>query len=314
MNSSTPFFVVGSVRSGTTLLRLMLGQHSQICRCEEMDFITGDLIDANIMRDPSQYVRKLRLHRGFRLSGYDIDESLTFPEMAESFLAQRRAMDEKPLFGATVHHHFDHLPQLWPDARFIYLRRDPRDVSRSCVQMGWAGSTWHASDFWINAEEAWTKLDELVPQHNRMVIKFEDLVSECPARLQEICGFLDVEYEPDMMEIEFSGTYSRPDPKNARSWKTDASADEIAQVETRLGPERIKAAGYALSGNPLLSVNAYQRSRIALQNVCTRVAFRAERYGMGLWLQGVISRRLPFRNLRERIQIRIDRIDNLHMK
>ena len=32
-----PFFLVGAVRSGTTLLRLLLGNHPRICRCEEFE-------------------------------------------------------------------------------------------------------------------------------------------------------------------------------------------------------------------------------------------------------------------------------------
>ena len=313
-STAGPFFVVGSVRSGTTLLRLMLGHHSQICRCEEMEFVTGELIDEGILNDTSEYIRKLRLDRGFRLSGYEINEHLSFPEMAADFLAQRQAMDEKPLVGATVHHHFDQLPQLWPDARFIYLQRDPRDVSRSCVQMGWAGSTWHGADFWINADSAWTELCKQVPRQQCMAIKFEDLVADTPARLSEICNFLGVEYEPGMLEIDRDTTYSRPNPNGARSWKDDATADEVAQVESRIGPERMASAGYPASGNPLLPDNAYQRARIALQDVRVRVGARVKRYGVGLWLQGVMSRRLPFRDLKERIQVRIDQIDNLHMK
>ena len=43
----TPFFLVGCVRSGTTVLRLMLGHHSRVCNCDEMDYVTPALVGAS---------------------------------------------------------------------------------------------------------------------------------------------------------------------------------------------------------------------------------------------------------------------------
>ena len=42
-SAGNPFFLVGAVRSGTTVLRLMLGHHREICKCEEMEYVTSAL-------------------------------------------------------------------------------------------------------------------------------------------------------------------------------------------------------------------------------------------------------------------------------
>ena len=312
--AAQPFFVVGSVRSGTTLLRLMLGHHSTICRCEEMEFVVGDIVDPATTTDTADYFHRLRLDRGFRVSDYTIDESLSYPEIARDFLRQRLAADGKPIAGATVHHDFDRLPVIWPEARFIFIRRDPRDVARSCVQMGFAGTPYFGADFWLNAEIAWEKLSGQVSPEQRMEIRFEDLVADSPEKMAEICHFIGIEYEPTMLEIEADTTYSRPDPAAAKSWRDGASNDEVAQVETRIGLERLRASGYEPSGTSPIPQSAYQSLRIGLLEVSGRVGARIRTYGVSLWLQGVLSRRLPFRGWRERIQLRVDDIDNQLVK
>ena len=85
----------------------------------------------------------------------------TIAALVNDFLRQKQAASGgKPHVGATVHRHFERLRFLWPDARYIHLVRDPRDVARSVVQKGWAGNIYQASEFWIQAENCW---DSLVP-------------------------------------------------------------------------------------------------------------------------------------------------------
>ncbi len=310
----TPFFVVGSVRSGTTLLRLMLGHHSEVCRCEEMEFVVGDIVDANVHSDASGYFHRLKLDRNFRGSGYTADESMSYIDMAKDFLVQRQRMDGKPVVGATVHHAFEDLPAIWPDARFLFIRRDPRDVARSCVQMGWSGTPWRGVEFWLNAEKSWQALQERVASDHAMAIRFEDLVADTPARLSEICDFLELQYEPEMLAIDVDTTYSRPDPSAAKSWRDSATDDEVAQVEARVGLPMLTAAGYETSGKPALKDNVYNRCRLTVRELVGRTQAKVNRYGLGLWLAGVFSRRLPFKQWREDTQLKVDHIDNQHLK
>ena len=308
------FFLVGSVRSGTTLLRLLLGHHPSICACEEMEYVAETVARHGTSPDMVAYRHALRLDRGFQATGFDIDDSMSFTELADSFMRQRWERDGRPVVGATVHNHFDALVRLWPDAKYIFLHRDPRDVARSCVQMGWVGTPWHGARFWVDAQEAWSRLSEAVPTERRLTLRFEDLVADTEATLATCCEFLDLEYDPAMLEIERDTTYRRPDPKAAKSWRTSASDREVAQVETVVGRQRLAAAGYEHSGLPELPVAGLGRWRIAVTDAVRRVRFRVRRYGLGLWAAGVASRRLPFQGWRERVQARIDAVDTQHLK
>ena len=222
-------------------------------------------------------------------------------------------MDGKPRVGATVHHAFNDLPQIWPDAKFIFIRRDPRDVARSCVQMGWSGTPWHGVDFWLDAEQAWSRLQLNIPEHQCLVLRFEDLVADSPGQLSRICRFLDIDYESGMLDIDADTTYSRPDPAAAKSWQDSASVDEVQQVETRIGLDVLTECGYQPSGHPLLTGSA-DSLRIYCQELIGRVTGKVRLYGFSLWMRGVISRRLPFTAWRERVQIMVDEVDNQNLK
>jgi len=310
-----PFFVVGAVRSGTTLLRLMLGHHPAICRCEEIEYLTPALVGHRDWPDLTAFRAALAKDRGFRLDGYAMPEAATsFPALADDLLAQRRARDGKPLVGAVVHNHFDELPRIWPAARFVFLNRDPRDVARSCVQMGWAGTPYHGARKWLDAREAWARLGRQVPAERRLELRFEALVESPESELARVCEFLGTRFDSRMLEIDADTTYARPRRGESKAWRETASPDEIAQVEARVGEAALREAGYAPSGRPPLRLDAATRLRLSVAEVRGRVAFRIRRFGLGLWLTSLVAQRLPWPALRDRTQARIDTIQNQHMK
>lgn len=309
-----PFFIVGPVRSGTTLLRLLVGHHPEICQCEEMDYVTPFLAIHPNGVPMEEYLHELSVDRGFRLSGYRVDDRLSFMQLVQGFLEQRQKMDGRRLVGATVHHHYSLLPKVWPEARFIFVSRDPRDVTRSCMVMGWGGTAWHAAKTWSDAQNEWEGLRALVPAQRLHEVRFDELLSEPERVLSELTSFLGVPYVATMQDIEKDTTYRRPSPSEAQSWRTQASEREIQEVEARLGAGRILQAGYPLSGLPGLPMGVGSRLKIAITDVEQRVRFKIGRYGLWLWFAGVVSRRLPIRALRDYFRLKANDVDNLHLK
>ena len=138
----SPVFLVAAERSGTTMLRLML---STIRRSPgaATGYAVNLMPESGGWPDLAAYREFLLTNRIFRLGhGFEIDPNLSYPELVNSFLEQLQRRTGKPIVGALVHRHFDRLLRIWPDARFIHLIRDGRDVARSCIGMGWAGSVW----------------------------------------------------------------------------------------------------------------------------------------------------------------------------
>ncbi|MFL0810263.1 MAG: sulfotransferase [Agarilytica sp.] len=310
----TPFFLVGAVRSGTTLLRLMLGHHPEICLCEEMEYVAPYIPQfLNSDQGLEPYREALSIDKGFRLSGYELLDSDNFEEVVTGFFRQRMQQDQKPLVGSVVHHDFENLTQLWPNAKFMYLSRDPRDVARSSVKMGWHGSAWGGASIWETAYDSWVSLKKQLPESQLMEVPYPKLVAEPEQELERICEFLGVSFTPEMMEIDKDTTYSKPNPKAARSWRDSASKAEVRQVEARVR-DKLQEAGFELSEYPPLSVSGLNLTLIELSDLVNRVLFRCKRYGFTLWLSNVLAPRLGLKDWNKKVKMQIQAIEIQHHK
>src|SRR5436305_748532 len=167
-----PFFLIGSVRSGTTMLRLMLDHHPEIGCHFEFEYAIEQMTNAGDVPNVDEYREYLRHNRIFKLTKFHIDESLPYRDLVESFLLQKQKRDPKAVVGATIHYNFDRIRFLWPKARYIYLVRDGRDVAYSCMRQGWAGNLYNAVEFWMKAEASLRRLRYVVPEEQILEVRF----------------------------------------------------------------------------------------------------------------------------------------------
>jgi Sulfotransferase family len=308
LDTSGPLlFLVGSERSGTTLLRLMLDHHPEIAFEKEFDFVLSKVSDAGAFPPLDDYVDWIATVRG---ADYAIDRSLDYEGLANDFLRQKQAASGgKPRVGATVHRNFDRLRFIWPDARYIHLVRDPRDVSRSVVQKGWAGNVYQASEFWIAAENCW---DSLVPQltSDQMIeIHYEDLVMRTEAVLTEICQFVGVGYSKKMLAYRADAPqYPPPDPRLVAQWRRTLAPRDVALVEVRTA-RLMESRGYALSGYPLPHVGRPRHELLVRRAQLRRLHTRLAALGPRLVAMDVLGRRLGLPILAMRAQTRINALE-----
>jgi hypothetical protein len=306
-------FLVGAERSGTTMLRLMLDHHPQIAWCNEFEYAVDRVTDEGRPPDVAEYVDWLSTHRVFQNTGFQADPRLAYQAVIAGFLEQRRSRTGKPLVGATVHRHFDRLLPLFPDARFIHLVRDGRDVAKSCVGMGWNGNVWTAVHRWIDAEKLWSQLCGRLEPRRRHEVKYETLVSSPEATLAETCDFLGVEYDSAMLDYADNSTYERPDARLAQQWRTKFSEKEIRLVESRIGP-LLAERGYEPSGLPPLQPSLLTRLGLVLSDRWFRARFRLRRYGLRLTFADFLARRSGVRRWRHAVRRRINAIENAHLR
>ena len=307
-----PAFLVGAERSGTTMLRLMLDHHPAITWFGELEFLV-DKLPAEGWPATESYLQELALDRKFAASAFRADPALSYPELMASFAGQIRERFGKPVVGTTVHLHFDRLPRIWPQARFVHLLRDGRDVARSRISMGWHGNAWTAATGWIDAESAWDALRAIVPAERVLEVRFEDLVRDPEAQLTRICRFLGVGFDAAMLDYSRDSSYERPDAALAESWRRKMSASEIALAEARLGG-LLAARGYPPSGVAPARVSRLRAVGLRLQDRWFRMRFRMRRYGAGLWLADLAARRLPIASWHESVQRRVNDIDAKHLR
>jgi hypothetical protein len=274
----SPLILVGSTRSGTTLLRLMLDSHPQIAFLSEFDYAFYRLGDPTHWPDPASFRDDLVNHPFFIADGYTVDPALGTREQIDHVVRQKRDRDGKPLVGVTIHHDFDRALRVWPDARFIHLFRDGRDVARSIVQMGWAGNVYRGVDEWITAETRWVELARRLPAGRRIDVRYEDLVSRPEATLAALCDFIGVPYDPAMLSYPERSTYGPPTAALAHQWRTKLAPREVAQVEARIA-EMLVERGYELSGLPRLKITPWRDRYYRAESWLRAMEFARRRYG-----------------------------------
>jgi len=308
-----PVFLVGSERSGTTLLRLMLDHHPSIAFHFEFDLAVEMIADDGTLPGVEEYRAWLVSSRIFRGSGINVDASLDYRHLVNSFLEQERKRNKKQLVGATVHTHFDRLLHVWPDARYVHIIRDGRDVARSCIRMGWAGNVWTGADRWIEAEQIWTTLRNRLPRSRYCEITYEALIEHPRETLASICDFVGVPYHESMLSYPNDSTYDLPKDTLGYQWKRKASEEEIRLVEARIG-DLLVERGYTLSGLPKLEVSPWQVSKLLLQDRWARRLFRVRRYGLFLSALELLSRKAPFSWLARYVSPRMEAIGRQYIK
>ncbi len=308
-----PFFLVGAERSGTTLVRLMLSHHPLIAWVEEFEYAV-DLVEEGGRFPPlAEYYDWLETHRIFQSTPFVIDRQLDYPRLVDSFLWQKREKEGKPIVGATVHRNFDRIPYIWPSAAFIHLIRDPRDVARSCIDMGWAGNVWYGVDRWLEAEYTWNRLREKIPPDRYVEIHYEDLIENPVTVLSKICHFMGVEYDEAMLSYPKDSTYSLPNASLVGQWRKKLSNFEIQLVESKVG-DLLVERGYQKSGLPPTTVNLFTRKWLQIDNWWYRLQFRIRRFGLLLVVADFLSRKLGLKQWQKRVKLAINEVQKRHLK
>ncbi|MBE9040278.1 sulfotransferase [Oscillatoriales cyanobacterium LEGE 11467] len=308
-----PIFLVGAERSGTTVLRLMFANHPQLAWCNEFEYAVDRISEDGTLPPLEEYYEWLDAHRVFRASGFEIDRDLTYSQLVNSFLCQKKNKDGKPFVGGTVHRHFNRLLGIWPNARFIHIVRDGRDVARSCIGMGWAGNVWTGSKRWLEAEQLWTRFSSNLPEERFFEIKYETLIEKPVETLTHLCEFIGIPYDEAMLNYARNTTYGLPDVRFIAQWRRKLSEEEIQLVESRAGKMLVER-GYELSGLPPKTVNEAMRQRLQWQDTWERAQFRLRRYGVPLFLENYLARRVGSQKWKKQVKLKIHAVEANYLK
>ncbi len=271
-----PVVLYGALRSGTTLLRLILDAHPAITCPGERDFMLDHLKTEGgaLVLDR----RALDTTRIFHASGLTLPETTDGRAGFADLLAQQDPGPDKVLV-LVMHRKLDLLLDLMPDVRIVHFLRDPRDVARSSIGMGWAGNTWYGIHHWIKTEKQWDRAAGRMAPEQVFDLRYEELVQDPEASLTRLCAFMGLEYDPAMMSFPDTSTYSSIDPKLGEQWKRKQTPREVALSEIKAG-DLLTRRGYTASGHPLTPPGTGERARLWVQDKVSvwRATFR--RYGV----------------------------------
>jgi LPS sulfotransferase NodH len=178
-----PVFVICTLRSGSTLLRVLLDSHSQIRSPHELH-----LRYVSVHFDQKWSERSMKeLGLDTRAADYLLWDRLLHRELT----ASRKSIiaDKTPNNVFIV----DRLREAWPDARFIFLLRHPGAIARSREKYKGEG----ADELIIKYVEA---LEAARQTYDGHTVRYEDLTANPERELRRICDFLGVPYEATMLD------------------------------------------------------------------------------------------------------------------
>jgi hypothetical protein len=305
--ASSLVFVAGPLRSGSTLMTLMLDRHGSIKNPGEFDFLfdpfgtDGGLTAAQAMSS-SALDDFYSDDRGYLSAEKRLRPEGTVPERLRELVA--RYAEGVPCLALSIHRNFVSAHELFPHARFIHLLRDARDCAKSAVAAGFAGNVYHGLEPWMNSEESWDRLRTRLKPEQFIEVRYEELVAEPERVLTEVCRFLGVPYEPTMMDLSGT-TYEPPSPRFANQWRRSMGKRDIGLVEGRVG-QMMAARGYELVTNEASrGVGAWTRSMLRLQNALNRHRNGVKTYGVVNWTQDMIGRYFGLRGLTRHARLKM---------
>jgi tetratricopeptide (TPR) repeat protein len=209
-----PAFLMGFPRSGTTLLDRMLSAHPRIGCLEERE----TLVDAQ--RDFVETSEGLR-----RLAQMSSSERSIYRDAYGRRLADAAGtppptlIDKLPLHTAFL----PVIASLMPDARVVFVVRDPRDVCLSCFMQRFSLNTAmaHFLDLEMTVEYyaevmaiGLESLERLPVRHVR--IRYEALVDNPEPLLRKVCDLLGEDWDPAMLDYRSGLAGSRIDTPSYR--------------------------------------------------------------------------------------------------
>lgn len=252
VSQQVPIFIVGCQRSGTTLLRLMLDSHSRLSCGPETRFL------ADMERIVSADWVRLKL--------YGLDQREWCERIAEFFggiqhdyavsRGKQRWADKTPLYA--MHMYF--IARLFPEAQFVHVVRDGRDVAvshrkrfgyRSCVK---SALKWPR--YISTARSSGAKLGP----ERYFEVRYEALVSDPEPTLRGLLAFLGEPWEPQILDFDKK-------PHDVAGEYQAQLSSRRASANTRDAVYRSRIGSYRRELDPFVKTLIWLTSRSTLQQL-----------------------------------------------
>ena len=276
-----PIFIGGDGRSGTTLLSLVLNAHPLLTVGPELHFNGPENLGSYVHHcaelldngDPMVFGKGIkehpelkkgvqfakRCHRfglSFKLLSELISSSMNSTKsnlssfqhrchLINAIGEARKADTNGQRWGIKIMREIAALSKyakIWPNAQFIHIVRDGRDVASSQMKEhgGWGyGDISEAANKWSTLLR---KVRKELNRHSVFEIRYEDLVGSPKESTQQLAEFLNVEWDEQMLNHSnlsqplYTNPYNHPSIKSVskpindnavQRYKKDLTSDQI---------------------------------------------------------------------------------------
>jgi hypothetical protein len=244
-----PFFILGNPRSGTSMFRLMLNRHSKIVVPPECGYLlwyydkyrSADFIDSAVIH---AFVEDVCVAKKFETWGLSADEisnyltrqcPLTYADAcAQVHRLYAISKGKVPTLWGDKNNYYvaecQRLFELYPDAKFLFLIRDPRDVFTSYVDLSnLKTNSQYAPRLTVSAEEfsqEWAtnlkrmdRLAALLQDDSFKYVRYEDVIRDSKETMEDVLAFLDLTLEDEVLAPRGETQFIEREPVDTLDWK-----------------------------------------------------------------------------------------------
>jgi hypothetical protein len=231
-------FIVGCPRSGTTLLQRLLDAHPELAVINETLWITREadgLVGPELVSRlfENRRFQRLDLRRREVERLLETDSPVSYARFVSGIFDLYGRRQGKPFVGDKSPGYVREmgaLHALWPNAKFVHLIRDGRDVWLSVAAWKKAErsvgrfATW-AQDPVATTALWWERSVRLGREAGASLgpslyheIRYEHLVEEPAQECRALCAFLGLPYDEAMLRFHEGRTRSEPGLTSKRAW------------------------------------------------------------------------------------------------
>lgn len=261
-DAAPPIFLGGAGRSGTTLLRVMLDSHPRIACGPELKVLAS----VAALREEF-HARWAGVLDSAQVSDVDVDHA--FGALVTGLLDPVRRAAGKPRSAEKTPNNvfvFGQLHRMCPDACFVHVLRDGRDVVASLLTMDWTTVDGKplaytrdarlAARYWASAVRAARAFArEQAGRARFLEVRYEDLVTDPEATLRRLLAFVGEDWDPAVLAYHerphnlaaesSAGAVVRPVTRApAGRWQRDLAPRDRQAVREEIGALLVEL-GYA---------------------------------------------------------------------
>jgi hypothetical protein len=231
----------------------------------------------------------------------------SFADMVRRLYACAAAARGKPRYADKTPMHVLYLPRLarlFPEARFVHILRDGRDVALSYQSVTWGPTTaTEAAVTWRGHVRRGRRDGRRLGPDRYREIRYEELVADPEPLLRSLCAFLELEWDDAMLHHQasadaviaatrFPAAHQRlllPPTRGLRDWRRDMPERDVATFEMIAG-DLLDELGYGrATGSPSPSERLSSRTRIVAEAASR--AWTQARAGSTVLVRGLTGRR-----------------------
>ncbi len=276
-----PVILIGHGSSGTSIFSRLLREHLRISFGTESQFITryarrldqyGDLNqDANLKKLIDDICRERWFERCHGKFGYTPDKAAilasvqqrTYRGLLDAIFLQLAAYnhmaprwgDKTPGYAFETHI----LAELFPDAKYIQLTRDGRDVALSVMGRFWgAQNIYTAAKYWTEAVDRLDQFAGSLPAEQLLSITYEQLLSDPVATFERVIDYLEIEPGDELLRHLEPQLHAQLNKANFDKWRTKMTPAQ-RQLYENIACKQLQRHGYETE----IASSDYQPSTIA---------------------------------------------------